>query len=142
MSLIRYNPRSLTPWFDLDRVFADFEPSAAPTRERAWAPAVDIYEDEKEITLNADLPDMDEKNIDVRVEDGQLTMRGERKIEKDEKKENYHRVERRYGSFVRTFGLPDTVDPDGIKAKYDKGVLRVTLPKREKPDTSRVIKVQ
>jgi len=141
MSLIRYSPRSLAPWFDLDRFFGDIEPVSAAS-ERTWAPAVDIYEGEKEITLSADLPDMDEKNIDIRVEEGQLTLRGERKFEKDEEKENYHRVERSYGSFVRTFGLPDTVDPDGIKAKYDKGVLKVTLPKREKPDTSRVIKVQ
>lgn len=148
MSLMRYNPRGLTPWFDLDRMFDDFDRSfgLSPFRgaagERGWAPAVDVFEDEKEIVLTADLPDMDQKDLDIHVEDNQLTIKGERKFENEEKKDKYHRIERRYGSFQRTFALPDTVDGDNIVAKYDKGVLKVTLPKLEKPKNARTIPVK
>ena len=139
MSLMRYNPRGLTPWFDFDRFFEDFDRGLAlgpsRTEARAWVPAVDIYEDEKEIVVSADLPEMDEKDLDVRVEDGHLIIKGERKFENEEKKENYHRVERRYGSFQRTFALPDTVAADKIEAKYDKGALKVHLPKAESRTT-------
>jgi HSP20 family protein len=144
MSLIRYTPRAMTPWFDFDRFFEDFDPGVGlmATGEKAWSPAVDIFEDEKEIVIKADLPDVKEEDIDVHVEDGQLTLKGERKFEHEEKKENYHRVERRYGSFQRTFGLPETVDAEKIVAKYDKGVLKVTLPKVEKPKNARTIPVK
>jgi HSP20 family protein len=145
MSLTHYNPRSLTPWFDFDRLFEDFDRGWGLTPGRAetgWAPAVDIYEDEKSIVLSADLPEMNEKDIELKVEDNHLTIKGERKFENEEKRENYHRVEKRYGSFQRTFALPETVDADGIKAKYDKGVLKVTLPKVEKPSTARTIPVK
>jgi HSP20 family protein len=129
----------MTPWFGFDRFFEDFDRSFG--EKGAWAPAVDIYEDEKAITLKAELPDMDEKNLDVKVEEGMLTIRGERKFENEEKKENFHRIERRYGSFERTFALPDTVDADNISAKYDKGVLKVVAPKVERPKNARSIKV-
>ncbi|MCB1020556.1 MAG: Hsp20/alpha crystallin family protein [Acidobacteria bacterium] len=145
MSLMRYNPRAMTPWFDLDRFFEDFEPGVGLTRKagaKAWTPAVDIFEDEKEIVIKADLPEVKEEDLDVRVEDGQLTLKGERKFEHEEKKDNYHRVERRYGSFQRTFGLPENVDAENIVAKYDKGVLKVTLPKVEKPKNARTIPVK
>jgi HSP20 family protein len=123
----------MTPWFDFDRFFEDFEPSLLRRNaEKAWAPAVDIFEDEKEIVIKAHLPEVQEKDVDIRVEDGQMTIKGERKFEHEEKKDNYHRVERRYGSFQRTFALPETVDAEHIVAKYDKGVLKVTLPKVEK----------
>ena len=144
MSLIRYNPRGLTPWFDFDRFFEDFEPGLGLMRnegEKAWSPAVDIYEDDKEIVIKADLPEVEEKDIDLRVDDGQMTIKAERKFEHEEKKENYHRVERRYGSFLRSFALPETVDPEKIAAKYDKGVLKVTLPKTAKPKNARTIPV-
>lgn len=143
MTLIHCNPTALTPWFDFDRFFDGFDPlfRAPALPERAWSPAVDIYEDEKNIVVSADLPDMKEKEIDVRVEDGHLIIGGERKFENEEKRDSYPRVERRYGSFTRTFALPETVDPEGIKAKYDKGVLRVTLPKVEKPSNARRIPV-
>ena len=144
MSLIRYNPRGMTPWFDFDRLFEDLEPGFGLTRssgEKAWSPAVDIYEDEKEIVIKADLPEVKEEDIDVRVDDGQMTIKAERKFENEEKKDNYHRVERRYGSFARSFALPETVDAENIAAKYDKGVLKVTLPKTEKPKNARTIKV-
>ncbi len=139
MSLIKHNPRGMTPWFGFDRFFDDFDRSFGG--QGSWAPAVDIYEDDKAITLKAELPDMDEKNLDVKVEEGMLTIKGERKFENEEKKENFHRIERRYGSFERTFALPDTVDADSISAKYDKGVLKVVAPKVERPKNARSIKV-
>lgn len=144
MSMIRYNPRSLTPWFDFDRFFEDFDKSTGGQLARAgqgFQPAVDIYEDEKAITISADLPDLDQKDIDVHVQDGHLTIKGERKFENEETKDNYRRVERRYGSFTRTFSLPDTVDDENIDAKYEKGVLRLTLPKLEKPKSARTITI-
>src|SRR5438045_7086246 len=96
----------------------------------SFAPPVDIYEDEHNITLKIEVPGIDEKDIDVRVENNTLTVHGERKIEKEEKEENYRRVERQYGSFVRTFTLPQTVDTDNVSATYDKGVLKISLPKK------------
>jgi HSP20 family protein len=95
-----------------------------------WAPAVDIFETENELVVKADLPDVNEKDIDVRVENNTLTVRGERKFEEKTEKENYLRVERTYGSFSRSFSLPNTVNNEAIKADYKNGVLTVTLPKR------------
>ena len=95
-----------------------------------FAPAVDVYEDEHNVTLKIEVPGIDEKDIDVRVENNTLTVHGERKIEKEEKEENYRRVERQYGSFTRTFNLPQTVDTEKVSATYDKGVLKITLPKK------------
>src|SRR5579864_2663402 len=96
----------------------------------SFAPPVDIYEDEHNITLKLEVPGIDEKDIDVRVENNTLTVHGERKIEKEEKEENYRRVERQYGSFTRTFTLPQSVDTENVAANYDKGVLKITLPKK------------
>jgi HSP20 family protein len=97
----------------------------------AWAPAVDIFEDGDQMVLKADLPDLDEKDIDIRIENNTLTLRGERKFEKKVSEENYLRVERAYGTFSRSFSLPNTVDGEKIRAEYRNGVLTVTLPKRE-----------
>ena len=96
-----------------------------------WAPSVDIYETPNELVVKADLPDVNEKDMDVRVENNLLTIRGERKFEKSVSEENYLRVERTYGSFSRSFSLPNTVNPEAIGAEYKNGVLTVTLPKRE-----------
>jgi len=96
----------------------------------SFAPAVDVYEDEHQVALKIEVPGIDEKDIDVRVENNTLTVHGERKIEKEEKEENYRRVERHYGSFTRTFTLPQTVDTENVSATYDKGVLKITLPKK------------
>jgi len=96
-----------------------------------WAPSVDIYETPNELVVKADLPDVNEQDIDVRVENNLLTIRGERKFEKSVSEENYLRVERTYGSFSRSFSLPNTVNPEAIGAEYKNGVLTVTLPKRE-----------
>ena len=97
----------------------------------SWAPAVDIYEHENNIVLKAELPGMDPKDVDIRLENNTLTLRGERKLDNEVKKENYHRVERSYGTFTRSFTLPNVVDQGNIKAEFKDGVLRVILPKRE-----------
>ncbi len=96
----------------------------------SFAPAVDVYEDEHNVTLKIEVPGIEEKDIDVRLENNTLTVHGERKIEKEEKEENYRRVERQYGSFTRTFTLPTTVDSEKVSATYDKGVLKISLPKK------------
>jgi HSP20 family protein len=96
-----------------------------------WAPAVDIYETPNELVVKADLPDVNEKDIDVRVENNLLTIHGERKFEKSVTEENFLRVERAYGSFSRSFSLPNTLNAEAIAAEYKNGVLTITLPKRE-----------
>ena len=95
-----------------------------------FAPPVDIYEDEHTITLKLEVPGIDEKDIDVRVEGNTLTVHGERKIEKEEKEENFRRIERQYGAFTRSFTLPSSVDPGQVSAHYDKGVLKINLAKK------------
>jgi HSP20 family protein len=95
-----------------------------------FAPPVDVYEDEHNVTLKIEVPGIDEKDIDVRIENSVLTVHGERKFEKEEKEENFRRVERQYGSFTRTFNLPTTVDAEKVSAHYDKGILKVALPKK------------
>jgi HSP20 family protein len=97
----------------------------------SWAPAVDIYEKDGNIVLKAELPGIDPKAVDVRVENNVLTLRGERKLEHEVKKENVHRVERTYGTFTRSFTLPTIVDTEKIKAEFKEGVLTLVLPKRE-----------
>jgi len=96
-----------------------------------WAPPVDIYETENELVVKADLPDLQDKDIDVRVENNTLTIRGERKFEKDVNPDNYLRVERAYGSFTRSFSLPNTVSSESIRAEYRNGVLTLHMAKRE-----------
>ena len=96
----------------------------------SFAPPVDVYEDEHHITLKLEVPGIDEKDIDIRIENNTLTVQGERKFEQEEKEENYRRVESRYGSFTRTFTLPTTVDSEKVEASYDKGVLKVKLAKK------------
>ena len=118
-----------------DRMNRLFQDSFGQGREEAlttssFAPAVDVYEDEQKITLKIEVPGIDEKDIDIRVENNLLTVHGERKFEKEEKEENYRRVERQYGSFTRSFNLPSTVDAENISADYDRGVLKVQLAKK------------
>jgi HSP20 family protein len=107
--------------------------SSLPNRgdnSATWAPAVDIYETENELVLKADLPEVNEKDLDVRIENNMLTIGGARKFEQQVKQDNYLRLERTYGSFSRSFGLPNTVNTEAIKAEYKNGVLTVELPKR------------
>src|SRR5690242_12306159 len=96
----------------------------------SFAPPVDIYEDEHNITLKMEVPGIDEKDIDVRIESNTLTVHGERKFENEEKEENFCRVERQYGSFTRSFTLPSSVDPGQVSADYEKGVLKIKLAKK------------
>ena len=95
-----------------------------------FAPPVDVYEDEHNITLKIDVPGIDEKGIDVSIENNTLTVRGERTLEKDEKAENFQRVERQYGSFTRSFTVPNSVDPEQVSADYNKGVLKIRIAKK------------
>ena len=126
MSLVRYTPFSDFEGFPFGlRLFAE------PNGHRPWVPAVDIQETENELVVKADVPDMEMKDIDVRMENGTLTLRGERKFEAEKTEGGWHRVERSYGTFERAFTLPDTVNPEGVKADYKNGVLTVTLPKKE-----------
>jgi HSP20 family protein len=136
MAIVRFEPfRELMSLQDrMNRLFSE---SYRPQGEDdwalggTWAPAVDIYEHENNIVIKAELPGVDPKDVDIRLDNNVLTVQGERKLDNEVKKENYHRVERSYGAFTRSFTLPTTVDPSGIKAEYKDGVLRVTLPKRE-----------
>lgn len=95
-----------------------------------FAPPLDVYEDEHNITLKIEVPGVDEKDINVSIENNTLTVRGERRFEKDEREENYHRVERMYGSFARSFELPNTLDTEQVIADYEKGVLKIRLAKK------------
>ena len=97
----------------------------------SWAPVVDIYEQGGDIVLKAELPGIDPKDVDILVENNMLTLRGERKLDSEVKRESYHRVERAYGTFTRSFTLPNVVDTERIKAECRDGVLRVTLPQKE-----------
>ncbi len=97
----------------------------------AFVPPVDIYEDQHGIQLKMEVPGIDEKDLDIKVENNVLTVSGERKFEKEQKEENFHRIERRYGNFTRSFTLPNTVDTENIQANYDSGVLNIHLNKRE-----------
>ena len=142
-TISRYNPFTEGEEFPTMRGFQDAvnrllsEPSAS----RPWAPAVDVFERDNELVLKADLPGVEMNDIDIQLENGTLTLKGQREFKKEGKDGGYHRIERHYGSFVRYFSLPDTVDGEGVHADYKNGVLSVTLPKKEvaKP---RQIKVQ
>jgi HSP20 family protein len=108
-----------------------------------WTPSCDIYETDNEIVVKAELPEVKKENIKVNLENNLLTIRGERKFEEETKKENYHRVERSYGEFLRSFTLPSFVDPNKIKAEYRDGVLRVSVAKREEAKPKQVeVKIQ
>ena len=121
---------------EVDRVFDSFlgrDLRASLTRA-GWgempAPSIDLRETEKEFVVEAELPGMDEKDVSVTLSNGVLTLKGEKKSKRDEKKENFHLMERSYGSFQRSFQLGDAVDPDKVSATFDKGVLKVTVAKR------------
>jgi HSP20 family protein len=129
----RDQSRGLALQDEVNRLFEDNF-----TRERSghddlatWAPPVDIYETENELVVKAELPDFQDKDIDVRITNNTLTIRGERKFEKDVKEDNYLRIERAYGSFMRSFSLPNTVSSENIRADYRNGVLTLHLAKRE-----------
>jgi HSP20 family protein len=130
--ITRWDPfREFTTLQDrMNRLFHDCGVREEALTTTGFAPKADVYEDEHNITLKIEVPGVDEKDIDVRIENNTLTVHGERKFEKEEKEENYLRVERSYGSFTRSFTLPNSVDSANVTADYDKGVLKIKLAKR------------
>ena len=143
MSIVRYDPfRDLrTLQEEVNRLF-----STNLTRSfgeegigrGAWSPSVDIFENKDQIVLEAELPGMSKEDFDLSIENNVITLRGERHFEKKDEGDNYHRVERSYGAFTRSFTLPQTVSGEGATAEYQNGVLRVTLPKREETKARRI----
>ena len=129
----RDQSRGLTLQDEVNRLFEDnfIRERSGHADLATWAPAVDIYETENELVVKADLPDLQEKDIDVRITNNTLTIRGERKFEKDVKEENFLRIERTYGAFMRSFSLPNTVSSENIRAEYRNGVLTLHMAKRE-----------
>lgn len=131
--LTRWDPfRELSSIQDrMNRLFQDQFPGREESLvSGSFVPAVDVYEDEHTIQLKFEVPGIDEKDIDIRLENSVLTVRGERKFEQEQKEENFQRIERRYGSFTRSFTLPNTVNTEDVQADYEKGVLTVRLAKR------------
>ena len=131
MSISHFDPLT-----NLPATFRSFEDAISrmlnePRGARPWSPSVDIYETENELVLKADLPDVKLDDIEVRVENQTLTLKGERKFEEDQSVRGYHRIERSYGTFTRSFTVPATVDPDKVAAEFKNGVLTVKLPKKE-----------
>jgi HSP20 family protein len=143
MSITRYDPfRDLrTLQEEVNRLFTGSMPRAFDDEgiaRGAWSPSVDIYENKDQIVLEAELPGMKREDFDLSVENNVITIRGQRQFEKKDESDNYHRVERAYGSFTRSFTLPNTVTAEGANAEYKNGVLRVTLPKREETKARRI----
>ncbi|HLY16126.1 MAG TPA: Hsp20/alpha crystallin family protein [Bryobacteraceae bacterium] len=126
MSITHYDPLASLRLFEdaFSRMLNE------PRAGRPWSPAVDIFETEDELVLKADVPEVDLKDIDVRVENQTLTLSGERKFEKEDNNKGFHRIERSYGQFTRTFSVPTTVDTEHVGAEYHNGVLTVKLPKK------------
>jgi HSP20 family protein len=143
MAILRWNTlNDVVTLQNLDSLF----PTAARSQNAgkqvaAFAPAVDIYEDEHKIVLKLEVPGQKQEDFDIQLEKNTLTVRGERKFEQEEQKENFHRIERSYGSFFRSFKVPATVNPEGVKASYDAGVLRIELEKKAESKPKQ-IKVQ
>ncbi|MBI2876004.1 MAG: Hsp20/alpha crystallin family protein, partial [Candidatus Tectomicrobia bacterium] len=134
MALVRWDPfRELATLQErMSRLFEEGGFPLRGTAERAvrtWAPPVDIYETDKEVILKAELPGIDPQDFSVEVRDNTLILKGERKLEKEVKEENYHQIERYYGTFQRSFMLPSSVQQDQVKARYRDGILEITLPK-------------
>jgi HSP20 family protein len=146
MAIIRWDPfrEVLTLQNRLNSLFQDYgrgQNDNDLVSTAAFVPPVDIYEDEHKIVLKLEVPGLKQEDLDIQLENNTLTVKGERKFEKEEKEENFHRIERRYGSFFRSFTVPNTVNPEGVKASYDAGVLRVELEKRAEAKPKQ-IKVQ
>jgi HSP20 family protein len=132
MAVIRWDPFRQVATLEnrVNSLFRDLSKGEQAVTAASFVPAVDIYEDDKKIVLKLEVPGIEEKDLDVSVEKNTLTVKGERRIDKEEKEENFHRIERRYGSFFRAFTLPTTVDSEGVAASYEAGVLKLELNKR------------
>jgi len=114
----------------VNSLFRNLNEGESPMASASFVPPADIYEDADKLTLKLEIPGMNEKDLDVRVEDNTLTIRGERKFEAEEKEQNFHRIERAYGSFFRAFTLPVTIETDKVQATYNAGVLKLELKKK------------
>jgi HSP20 family protein len=114
----------------VNSLFHDLSDAGDPASATSFVPAVDIYEDPQKVVLKLEVPGVQEKDLDIRVEDHTLTVKGERKFEAEEKEQNFHRIERHYGSFFRAFTLPSTVNTESVKASYTAGVLKLELQKK------------
>ncbi len=132
MAIVRWDPfREVASLQNrVNALFRDFGEGDSAVAAASFVPAVDIYEDEKNVSLQLEVPGVDQKDLDVSVENNVLTVKGERKLDKEEKEENFHRIERRYGSFYRSFTLPSTVDTENIDARYEAGILKLELKKK------------
>jgi HSP20 family protein len=147
MAIIRWDPfRDIVTLRDkMNRLFEDAVTHRGEDKDLisgSWAPAVDIYEDENQLVLSAEVPGIEEKDVEIRIEDSTLVIQGERTMEKETKEENYHRIERAYGSFYRSFTLPNYVDQEKIHAEHEHGVLKITMPKKPelKPRKVKILK--
>ena len=122
----------IDPFRELASFFENFTEPTGKDQLTAgsFVPPVDVYEDEQNLVLKLEVPGVNEGDMNVSVENNTLSVQGERKFEKEEKEENFHRIERRYGSFLRTFRLPNTVDSEKVEASYEKGILKISLAKR------------
>ncbi|MGA7410916.1 MAG: Hsp20/alpha crystallin family protein [Bryobacteraceae bacterium] len=144
MPVIKYTPFATSDMEDFPAGLRLFQDSVSrlfgEPGSRPWTPAVDIFETENELVLKADLPEVDPKNVEIQIENGTLTLKGNRAFEDEKNGKGYHRIERSYGSFVRAFSLPETVDPENVKADFKNGVLTMTIAKKEvaKPRTIKV----
>jgi HSP20 family protein len=132
MAISRWYPiREMATLQDrVNSLFQDFSGDNETVTAASFAPAVDVYENGEKVVLKLDIPGIKQEDLDIRVENQTLSVRGERKFEKEEKEENFHRIERRYGSFFRSFSLPTTVDTENVAASYDAGVLKLELKKK------------
>ena len=131
--------RSFTPSRDLfDRFFDDWEFPSLFNEKNEWTPAFDITENDKEYVVSAELPGIDIKDVEISISDGILSVKGEKKNETEDKGEGYHRIERRYGSFHRSFRIPGKVESDKVDASYKDGILKVLLPKAEGTETKKI----
>lgn len=139
MSLVHYKPVNLFSQFndEMNRYLSTARASAA-NQEHDWIPAVDIREEDNCYLLSADIPGVNRKDVEITLEEGVLTVKGERKTETEVTEEGYRRRERSYGTFLRQFTLPDTVDASNISASAEDGVLKITIPKQEKPEARKI----
>jgi HSP20 family protein len=143
MAIIRWDPfRDVVTLRDkMNRLFEDAVTARGGEKDMitgSWSPAVDIYETEHELVLTAEVPGIDEKDIEIRIGDNTLSIKGERKFEKETREENYHRIERAYGSFYRSFSLPGTIDQEHIEARHEGGVLKIHMPKKPESQPKKV----
>lgn len=147
MALIRWDPFKdlITMREIMNSLFEEAFTSRGEEKDLiagTWTPSVDIYETENDIVLTSEVPGIDEKDIEIKIENNTLTLKGERKFEKEAKEENYHRIERSYGSFYRSFTLPNYINQDKINAEYENGALKITMPKKTelKPKKVKILK--